>query len=247
MTSDPILNISELTADYGGQAVIESVSMSVPKGHIYGLIGLNGAGKSTTIRIALGLRDPSSGHVQINNRDRLDPKVRSSFAYLPEKFEPPSFLSGYEFIDFSLSLYGRKTDRETVDKHAQSLALDPSVLKKTAQTYSKGMRQKLGILATVLTLCPLLILDEPMSGLDPLARARVKDMLVDMNRTHGVTIFMSSHILADMDEICETVSVLSNKTIVFTGSPETLKTQTKQESLERAFLELELQSQKTAA
>ena len=115
------------------------------------------------------------------------------------------------------------------------MALDADVLKRRVQTYSKGMRQKLGLLGTTLTGCSLLILDEPMSGLDPMARSHVKDMLAEA-QTKERTIFLSSHILADMDEICDRVAVLHNNTIMFVGTPSELKKKTMSKNLERAFL-----------
>ena len=140
-----------------------------------------------------------------------------------------------EFVRFSLSLYNAPVDDAAVRAAAQSLALDPAVLDRRVQTYSKGMRQKLGLLGTILTGCGLFILDEPMSGLDPRARAAVKDMLLE-TKAAGKTIFLSSHILADMDEICDRVAVLHEGRILYTGTPAGLKDQTGTESLERAFL-----------
>ncbi|MCB1840396.1 MAG: AAA family ATPase, partial [Alphaproteobacteria bacterium] len=115
-------------------------------------------------------------------------------------------------------------------------ALDPKALKRKMHTYSKGMRQKLGILGTLLTGCSLLILDEPMSGLDPRARALVKRMITEMKHKDR-TIFLSSHILADMDEICDRVAVLHDAKVLYVGTPQDMKDQTKAQNLEQAFLD----------
>jgi len=117
------------------------------------------------------------------------------------------------------------------------LALDPIVLGNKVQTYSKGMRQKLGLIATILTGCKILILDEPMSGLDPLARSLVKNFLGAV-KSEGRTVILSSHILADMDEICDCVTVIDSSKTQFTGTPEAMKLQSDEKYLEKAFLKI---------
>lgn len=230
------LLIDNVSVAYAGKPAIDAISLDVKSGEIFGLMGLNGAGKTTLIKVVLGLRNPDGGNVSIlgNPRDSKDSKKK--LAYLPEKFEPPWFLSGMEFLRFSLSLYGCAFDQERIVSAAESLALDTSALKRRVHTYSKGMRQKLGLLGTVLTDCPLLILDEPMSGLDPLARSLVKKMILDM-RDEDRTVFLSSHVLADMDEICDRVAVLHDHEIKYVGTPSALKKECNAQNLETAFLD----------
>ena len=120
---------------------------------------------------------------------------------------------------------------------ADGMGLKTSFLCKRAQTYSKGMRQKLGLMTTLLTGCPLLVLDEPMSGLDPLARAQVKELLAKA-KTEGRTIFICSHIMSDLEELCARIAVMHEGRIVFIGKPAELLAQTGQSHLERAFLSL---------
>ncbi len=229
------LEISNIHIAYGRRQVIHDLGLHVARGETFGLIGLNGAGKTTLIKTVLGMREPAAGTVNIMGQDRHNRESKKQVAYLPERFEPPWFLRGMEFIEFSMKLYGVPFDREAARSHAGRLALDPAVLDNKVQSYSKGMRQKLGIMGTLLTGCPLLILDEPMSGLDPRARSKVKDLLVEA-RAAGRTVFLSSHILADMNEICDRVSVLHGGELVFTGTPEALRQEGGADSLERAFL-----------
>ncbi|MCB1531510.1 MAG: ABC transporter ATP-binding protein [Alphaproteobacteria bacterium] len=233
--SIPALSVENVVVGYGGPAVIHDINLTVEPGEILGLIGLNGAGKTTLIKAILGLRHQEAGGIQVFGTDAQQKTARKKFAYLPERFEPPWFLSGEEFIEFSLSLYGEALSQDDIYTHAQSLALDPQALKKRVQTYSKGMRQKLGLLATVLTRCPLLILDEPMSGLDPKARSLVKAMLRSC-KEQGQSVFFSSHILADMDEMCDRVTLMHDGVLKFTGKPAQLRSKSKGESLENAFL-----------
>ncbi|HEY0900787.1 MAG TPA: ABC transporter ATP-binding protein, partial [Micavibrio sp.] len=183
----------------------------------------------------LGLRDPDAGNILIFGADRLSMASKRQLAYLPERFDPPWFLSGLEFIKFSLSLYKTPFTEAAAREAAERLALDPAVLKNRVQTYSKGMRQKLGLLATILTGCPLLILDEPMSGLDPRARALVKDMLRDV-KAQGRTVFLSSHILSDMQELCDRVIVLHDTKFRYEGTPQGLLQYGQSDNIERAFL-----------
>ena len=221
---------------YGAAPVIVDINLDVRAGEFFGLIGLNGEGKTTLIKAILGLRRPEKGGVRLFGHDCEHLESKKNLAYLPERFEPPWFLSGMEFLRFSLSLYNRPFDEEQIIDAAEKLALDPAALKRRVQTYSKGMRQKLGLLGTILTGCGLLVLDEPMSGLDPKARALVKDMLATC-KNNNQAVFLCSHILADMDEICDRVAVLHAGAVRFVGPPAELRKQAGVENLERAFLQ----------
>lgn len=233
----PALDVSAITVAYGQKAVLDDFSLQIAAGETFGLMGLNGAGKTTLIKAILGLRAIRNGAVSIGGRGNNDAESRRMLAYLPERFDPPHFLCGMEFVRFSLSLYNTPFTESAARQFAENLALDPDVLKHRVQTYSKGMRQKLGLMATLMTNCPLLILDEPMSGLDPLARARLKDML-RVVRENGRTVFLSSHVLSDMNEICDRVSILHQGRLEFLGTPEMLRTQTGNDNIERAFLKV---------
>ena len=233
----PFLEISGISAGYTKSNVIHNISLQVENGETFGLVGLNGAGKTTLIKTILGLKDQSLGAISVDGNPAGQDAAKMLISYLPERFDPAWFLNAYEFIDFTLSLYGRKALRSDVDALADDLGLDRSFLKKRAQTYSKGMRQKLGLITTFLTGCPLLVLDEPMSGLDPLARTQVKSLLVSA-KEQGRTVFMCSHILSDLEELCDRIAILHNGRIAFIGKPSELLVQTAQTHLERAFLSL---------
>ncbi len=226
--SDLLLSVKSLSSGYGKMRVVEDVSFDIHSGEVFGLIGLNGAGKTTLIKTILGLREKEQGSLSLD-RDKI--------AYLPERFEPPWFLSGYDFIRFSLKLYKKNITLKEAQEEAERVSLPPDCLTKNVQTYSKGMRQKLGLLATILTGAPLLILDEPMSGLDPKARLEVKRMIMEV-RAAGRSVFMSSHILADISELCDNVAVFHNKSIIFEGAPADLRKKGRNDNLEEAFLTL---------
>ncbi len=234
--ADTVLKLDRVNVSYGADPVLRDIDLDVKPGEIYGLMGLNGAGKTTMIKTILGLRDQDSGDVALFERDKASKYSKERLAYLPEKFEPPWFLTGMEFLKFSMRLYKKDFDAAVMIDAAEKLALDPAALKRKMNTYSKGMRQKLGLMGTLLTGCEFLMLDEPMSGLDPRARALVKAMIQDIKHKDR-TIFLSSHILADMDEICDRVAVLHDGVIQYVGTPAELKKITKAGNLERAFLD----------
>ena len=234
--SDALI-VDKVTTHYGKEAVLDNISLSVNSSEIFGLIGLNGVGKTTLIKSILTLVKPTSGSVRIFGEDYMDPASRAKLAFLPEKFQPPPLLTGAEFIRFSLSSYGLDYDRAQASEMAENLGLDPAALDRRMGVYSKGMSQKLGLLATFITGQPLLILDEPMSGLDPKARILLKRQIAKY-REGGKTIFLSSHILADLDEICDRVGVLHNGTLAYDGTPAALKQRAGTPSLEHAFLEI---------
>ena len=198
-----VLDVQNLTVAYfANRSVLNGISLSVSPGQIYGLIGLNGEGKTTLIKTALGLRTPQAGEVRVFGLPQDDDRARAHVAYLPERFDPPWFLSGMDFVSFSARLYGRTPAKEDVMAYADSLGLDRAALSRRAGTYSKGMRQKLGLIATLATGCDFMILDEPMSGLDPRARVQVKNLLL-AQKTLGKTIFLSGGCLARRrDPLC---------------------------------------------
>jgi ABC-2 type transport system ATP-binding protein len=229
------IEISKLVTHYGKIKALHEIDFSVPTGICFGLIGLNGAGKTTLIKVLLGLREATEGSAMLLGHAPGDKAIKSQIAYLPEKFEPPSFLTGIEFIHFTQNIYNRVVTSEQIYAAAQMLQLQQDALPRRVTSYSKGMRQKLGLMATLLTECPLIILDEPMSGLDPRARMLVKQA-ISTYQQRGHTIVICSHILADLDEMCPQIAVLHEGRLAFSGSPTELRTLTAQSTLERAFL-----------
>ncbi|MBI1301039.1 MAG: ATP-binding cassette domain-containing protein [Alphaproteobacteria bacterium] len=230
------LSIQNLSVAYAGKPAINNINLEIKSGEIYGLMGLNGAGKTTIIKSILGLREPDTGDIRILGQNKDSKQSKAQLSYLPEKFEPPWFLTGMEFLKFCIDLYKQPFHENEMIEAAKALALEEGALKRRMNTYSKGMRQKLGLMGTLLTGCSLFILDEPMSGLDPKARALVKKMILDM-KGKDRTIFLSSHILADMDEICDRVALLHDQTIQFVGKPQELRAATNADNLEQAFLD----------
>lgn len=226
--SDHALSVRDVFAGYKKKETIKNVSFDVPKNKIVGLVGLNGAGKTTLIKTIVGLRDAQKGSIEKSN---------NQIAFLPERFEAPSFLTGFEFIEFHLKSYGKIISRDQVNEYANNISFDLEALHKKIKSYSKGMRQKIGILATLMAECELTILDEPMSGLDPKARHDVKGLIKQATQK-GQSILMSSHALNDVSALCESVVIMHRGQVVFSGGVDDLLKRSKDQDIETAFLNM---------
>ncbi len=234
MTVSPLM-VQDIHKNYDAKKVLDGVSFSLIPGEIFGLIGLNGAGKTTLIKIILDLIDLDEGVAKVFDISSSMIAARSHLSYLPEKFQPSRYLKGYEYLDLALSYYGRKLDRQEARDFAVALDLDPNVLSQRVGSYSKGMGQKLGLVGAFMVASELYILDEPMSGLDPMARIKLKAQLMKV-RGAGSTVFFSSHILSDLDEICDRIGVIHNTKLFFVGTPGQFKQIYGDDSLEKSFL-----------
>jgi ABC-2 type transport system ATP-binding protein len=229
------LDVCGIHKEFRKKAVLHDISFSVREGEVFGLIGSNGVGKTTLIKIILDLLDASQGKISFFGIPHTITASRKNISYLPEKFSPSPFLKGHEFLSLALSFLGKKFDYAKAKEQARFFDLDPQVLDHRLGKYSKGMGQKLGLLSVFMSEAPLLILDEPMSGLDPSARIKLKDMLKNYGK-HGKTVFFTSHILSDIEEICNRIAVLDKGKIIFVGSPQEFMVSYQAETLERAFL-----------
>ncbi len=230
------LEIVGIEKSFNDKHVLKGIGFSLDPGEMFGLIGLNGIGKTTLIKIILDLLTPDKGETRIFGQASANVASRRNLSYLPEKFQPSRYLKGHEYLSLSLSFYGKDYDPALAAKEAESIDLDPAALDQLVGSYSKGMGQKLGLLGAIMVDTSLLILDEPMSGLDPKARILLKNKLKDM-QSQGKTIFFSSHILADIDEVCTRIGVLHKGELLFIGKPEEFKRSRQKDTLEPAFLD----------
>ncbi|MCP4393758.1 MAG: ABC transporter ATP-binding protein [Alphaproteobacteria bacterium] len=233
------LSIQNVSVFYGKTQILHDISFEMEKGEVFGLIGQNGAGKTTLIRSILGLT-PSNHHqeskIEIFDTCSTSHEARKKIVYMPEKFIPSAQLKGWEYLKILKEYYNQKLDKNAALKMAEGLAFPTEALDRKGNTYSKGMGQKLGLMGTMLTELPLLILDEPMSGLDPLARAMLKDRLLEYKADSNHSIFFSSHILADIEEICDRIGVIHEGKLIFLGTPKEFIKKHEASSLERSFL-----------
>ncbi len=217
------------------KSVLDNINLQIKSGCIFGLAGLNGIGKTTIIKIILGLLKEDSGKISIFGVDNKNSKSREYVCYLPERFYPSQYLTGYEFLNLSLSFYGKKLDKNKAILMAKKFFLEPQILDQVIKKYSKGMGQKLGLISCLLSEAELLILDEPMTGLDPSARVILKNELKEYAKS-GKTVFFSSHILDDIEEICDKIAVLHDGKIYFDGTSDEFMKKYNENKAEKAFL-----------
>ena len=215
--------------------VLDKVDLEVTKGEFLGLVGMNGSGKSTLIKAVLDLIGIDAGAISIEGRSHRDVNARDNIAYLPDRFSPPAHLRGQDFIQYMLRLQGTRCNQQQIENILDGLELDKTVMRDSVNKLSKGMTQKLGLASCLLSGKSLLILDEPMSGLDPRARVLFKTQLARLKQ-QGATVFFSSHVLADVEEMADSMAVLHNSKIYFSGTPENFKQQYHGENVEQAYM-----------
>lgn len=229
------LNFRNVTKRYPHQLALNDLNLSVQAGEFFGLVGVNGAGKTTLIKSLLDFCDIDSGLVEIFGTDHRQAPARARLAYLPERFLPPYYLTGRDFLQFMARLHRIKVDDTQTTQMLATLDLDSSALTKPVRDYSKGMAQKLGLAACFLSGKDLLVLDEPMSGLDPKARALLKTYLQQL-KAQGKTLFFSTHMLHDVESLCDRIAILHGGNVRFVGSPQQCCAQFNAGNLEQAYL-----------
>ncbi|MEO0348019.1 MAG: ABC transporter ATP-binding protein, partial [Pseudomonadota bacterium] len=186
------------------------------------------------LKIILGLINANGGTVSVFGCSHKLPVSRKKLSYLPEKFQPPQVLTGHEFLRFACNQFNVPYNQQQAENCAKDLDLNPNALNGKIATYSKGMGQKIGLISQLLRSPPLLILDEPMSGLDPKARVVFKEVLKSYKKQG--TVLFSSHILADIEEISDEMAVLHDTKILYQGKPNGFIKHHKADNLEQAFL-----------
>jgi ABC-2 type transport system ATP-binding protein len=231
----PALHFQNVVKHYTGKPVLRGIDLQVAAGEVFALVGVNGAGKTSLIKCLLDFIAPNGGDINIFGINSKLPAARQPLAFLPERFQPPYYLTGNDFLRYVLRLHDQPYDAAAVSETLQALDLDPSALKRTTREYSKGMTQKLGLAASFLSNKQLLVLDEPASGLDPKANALLKRRLQRL-REDGSTLFFTTHALADVDELCDRLAILHDGAIRFVGPPAACRAQFGADTLEQAFL-----------
>lgn len=197
---------------------LDNLSLTVNQGEIFGFLGPNGAGKSTTIKLLCDLIRPTSGRAAILGQDVRRPEARRQIGYLPENPNYYAFLTGWELLEFHGTLHDRPMSfiREHGKRLLEMLEL-AAAAERPLRTYSKGMVQRLGIAAALIHDPQVLIFDEPMSGLDPVGRKLVSDLMLEI-RDRGKVVFFSTHILHDVEVICDRIGIITNGESRFIGT-----------------------------
>ncbi|WP_049927025.1 ABC transporter ATP-binding protein [Halopiger goleimassiliensis] len=241
-TDDPAIETEGLTKRYGETTAVADLDLEVESGTVYGFLGPNGAGKTTTMRMLTTLTRPTSGTGRVAGHPITDREaVTPHIGYLPE--EPPIYdeLSGREQLEYAAGI--RDLPEEEVGDRIESLLERFDLLEdadKRIEDYSKGMRQKVGVIQAVLHEPAVVFLDEPTSGLDPRAARTMRNTIAEL-ADREMTVFLSTHILPVVDELADEIGVLHDGRLVAEGDPETLKSRAETgdaRSLEDAFLEV---------
>ena len=222
---------------------VRGVSFSVERGEIFGLLGPNGAGKTTTLKVKMGLIKPSRGNVRIFGLDGRKPAARAKVGFLPENPYFHEYLDPRELLDFYGDLCGmkKKDIRERRNQLIELVGLKDAA-SRPLRKFSKGMLQRVGLAQAMISEPELLVLDEPMGGLDPIGRKFVADLLADLNEK-GTTILFSSHILSDVERLCKRVVILNKGVNVAQGSLDDLVGgESRDETLESLFVRKALET-----
>jgi ABC-2 type transport system ATP-binding protein len=220
-----------LRKQYGRRIAVANLSLHVPEGEVFGFLGPNGAGKSTTVKILVGLVRPSGGEGRLFGRPLGDRRARRWLGFLPEQFRFHEWLRAEEFLDLHASLYGvPKRERPARIAEALKLVGLEARAHDTLRTFSKGMLQRIGIGQALIADPKLVILDEPTSALDPIGRRDVRDLIRTLRR-RGVAVFLNSHLLSEVEMVCDRVAIIDRGRVVREG---------RMDELLRGALELEV-------
>ncbi|NBV45475.1 MAG: ABC transporter ATP-binding protein [Planctomycetia bacterium] len=206
-----VRNLSKTYRDFWGRSkkvALKPLDLKIQRGEIFGLLGPNGSGKTTTMKLLLGLIFPSSGDAFIFGREASDVSKNERIGYLPEESYLYKFLDAEETLDF----YGRLFDMSPAQRKQRADALIEMVglgrdKKRQLREYSKGMTRRIGVAQALINDPELVLLDEPTSGLDPIGTREMKDLIIDLKK-RGKTVIMSSHLLADVEDVCDRIAVL---------------------------------------
>ena len=232
MPTEPVIQIRNLTKiyrDFWGRKkvrALNSLSLDINKGEVFGLLGPNGSGKTTTLKLLLGLLFPTEGEISILGKPASDVEKNERIGYLPEESYLYRFLNAEETLDFYGRLFkiSREDRRERVDRLIKLVKLD-NARRRQLKEYSKGMTRRIGLAQALINDPDLILLDEPTSGLDPIGIREMKDMILKL-RDEGKTIVMCSHQLSDVQDICDRVAILYEGELKRLGKvDELLKTQ----------------------
>jgi ABC-2 type transport system ATP-binding protein len=221
MNREAVIQIENLTKDYSVGFIkkrtiraLDHLTLEVYRGEIFGFLGPNGAGKTTTLKLLMGLIYPSQGTAKILGRPIHDISVRSRIGYLPENPYFYEYLSGRELLEYTAALFGigPRQAKGRIEQLIHLVELEEAA-DRQLRKYSKGMLQRIGIAQALINDPEVVFMDEPMSGLDPVGRRQIRDLLLKL-RQDGKTIFFSSHILSDIEALCDRVGILNRGKLV---------------------------------
>ena len=235
-----MIKVEGLTKYYGSKPAAKDITFEVKKGEVFGILGTNGAGKSTTIKMMCGLLKPTRGIIQIGgiNLQRMPLKAKSMMGYLPENPLIYDKLTGAETLELIGNLRKLSSDmiEQRIEYYAKSLGLEEQIYHEVG-TYSKGMRQKLAIAMTLIHDPEMILLDEPASGLDPRYTKLLKDWIKNLS-ANGKTVLLSTHIIEMAETLCDRVAIIDQGMLKTIGTINEIQTSTGVSNLEDAFIRI---------
>lgn len=213
-----MITLNSVTKVFGTFTAVENISYTIEAGEHFALLGPNGAGKTTIVRMLLDFIKPTSGRITINGVPVSDPESRQQIGYLAEQHMIPPYLSGRGYLRRHASLIGLSGKKATmeIDRVLEMVAMKGEEKKKSV-SYSKGMKQRTGLAAAILGHPKLLILDEPIAGLDPIGIREVRKILENL-QDKGITAILNSHILSEVEKTCQTVAIMHKGKILIKDS-----------------------------
>ncbi|GED69154.1 multidrug ABC transporter ATP-binding protein [Brevibacillus reuszeri] len=215
--SDFVIETWGLSKQYGGKAGCKNITLQVPRGSVFGFLGQNGAGKSTFVRAMLGLLHPTSGKAVMLGHPIGSVEARKKVGYLPELFRYPDWLTGTQLLEHHAQLCGlSRSERKTIIRDVVEQVGMAGREKERIRGFSKGMQQRIGLACALLSDPELIFLDEPTSALDPIGRKEVRELIARL-RDQGKTIFLNSHLLSEMESICDHVGIIHRGELVVHG------------------------------
>jgi ABC-2 type transport system ATP-binding protein len=219
-----IISVEKLVKKYNGYTALDGLNFTVEEGDIFGFLGPNGAGKTTTIRILTTMIKADSGNVLIDGHDvfREPLVVKRLINALPESSGYYEWMTAQEYLEFFSNLYEEKASKQDIHKLLGVVGLRGNE-GHLIRSYSRGMKQRLGIARAIVNGPKLLFLDEPTNGLDPKGRRDIHDLLIDLNQKHSTTIFLSTHLLDDVERLCNRIAIINYGRIVRTGELDRMK------------------------
>ena len=210
-----MISLKNITKSFGGFEAVKNLSIEITEGEIYGLLGSNGAGKSTTINVLLGFLEPDEGEAFIDGTDvtKHTDRARKKIGYISENVNLYPYLTGLENLNYFCKIAGERYNDEALSKILNDCGLDSNAINKKVDLYSKGMRQKVGIAIAFAKKAKVLLLDEPASGLDPLASTELSSTLKSLAKK-GTAVLMASHDIFRIRETCDRIGILKNGSLI---------------------------------